>query len=683
MPDEIPADKEGAAPDSNMIGGSFFQNTERMIGILKKDKRRKSFEPRENRRQVTQPETAFGGRETEMDRWTFSNTYSSVKQIGRGGTGVIYKAYHKNLQKYVVLKKLAPEHSLSLMRREVDILKNLRHRYLPQVYDFLTLDGAVYTVEDYINGCDLETYLQQGRKIDENTLIKWLRQMCEVLEYLHTRNPVIIHSDIKPGNIMIDQQGDICLIDFNISILHDKNACVLGYSSNYCSPEQLMQAQAIQRGRGTDGITVDQRSDIYSTAATFYAVITGTVPQGSGRDRPLAQMPFLPYSREILRLLDKAMAPNPKDRFQDAREMLNMTQHLERLGERYGTYTVLRAVISVMGTALIAFGILCILQGRQTILKEELNQKYTDISLAYETDGATFEVYRDTAELLDSSRYKGLLKRQEAILADLYAMEGQYQYEAENYSQAAQIWSQALEIAEEGDLSESKKESYAWGCAQAYAMTGDQVSAAQVLGKYPDYDGLEEAIQAELSFSNGDYSAVLESAEQVVGTAQDREMKAAICIRAAQAAAKLDETETSADWIGRIMEYDQSDAGLRTAAKLYLSLGDPYYQAVLTCCDEIRTMTAEDYLYRAAALCYQGRYTQSLSELNRIQTTDTVLLSQIECFRGWDYLQIGDIEQAAEACEKAQQYYSRLSSAQREKCSGLSEQIGNLAEILQ
>ena len=223
---------------------------------------------------------------------------------------------------------------------------------------------------------------------------------CKDCEYLHTRNPVIIHSDIKPGNIMIDQQGDICLIDFNISILHDKNACVLGYSSNYCSPEQLMQAQAIQRGRGTDGITVDQRSDIYSTAATFYAVITGTVPQGSGRDRPLAQMPFLPYSREILRLLDKAMAPHPKDRYQDAREMLNMTQHLERLGERYGTYTVLRAVISVMGTALIAFGILCILQGRQTILKEELNQKYTDISLAYENDGATFEVYRDTAELL-------------------------------------------------------------------------------------------------------------------------------------------------------------------------------------------------------------------------------------------------------------------------------------------
>lgn len=617
-----------------------------------------------------------------MDRWTFLSTYSQLQQIGRGGTGVIYKAYHKNLKKYVVLKKLTLEHDDALMRREVDILKNLRHRYLPQVYDFISLDGAVYTVEDYIDGYDLETYLQQGRRVDEYTLTKWLRQMCEVLDYLHSRHPVIIHSDIKPGNIMIDRQGDICLIDFNISILHDQNSCVLGYSSNYCSPEQRLQAQSIQNGRGTGGITVDQRSDIYSTAATFYAIITGTVPQSDGRNRRLAQISFLPYSRELLRLLDKAMSPVPKDRFQNAREMLNMMQHMERMGERYGTYTILRMAVSVVGTILIALGILCVLQGNQAILKEELDQKYTDVRIAYERDGATVEVYQDTAALLDNLRYKKLLKKQSSMRADLCAIEGQYQYEAENYIQAAQIWKEALETAEEGSLSDSKKEAYAWGCAQAYAMTGDQTNAAQVLQDYPDFAGLEEAIQAELAYSEEEYDAVLESAEQVLAVSTDHSMKTAICIRAAQSAIQLEQSGVAAQWIEKIIEYDPSVTGNRTAAKLYLTVGTPYYERVLDCCDRIGALTAEDRLYRGAALFYLSQYSQSLSELNTIQTTDSTLLCQIECFRGWDYMELGESEQAKEACQKAQQYYDGFSSTQRNKCGGLNTQISNLAELL-
>ena len=145
--------------------------------------------------------------------------YQIVREIGKGGTGVIYLGYHLRLRKQIVIKRIKENYTGRInVRGEADILKRLHHTYLPQVYDFLEAGGGIYTVMDYIPGYDLQYYLDNQYQFPEQTVLLWLKQLCEVLEYLHTQDPPILHSDIKPGNIMITPEGNVCLIDFNISL---------------------------------------------------------------------------------------------------------------------------------------------------------------------------------------------------------------------------------------------------------------------------------------------------------------------------------------------------------------------------------------------------------------------------------------------------------------------------------
>ena len=126
-----------------------------------------------------------------------NDTYEVMEEIGQGGGGIVYLAYHLRLQKKVVIKKMKESFGGNIKeRREADILKSLHHKYLPQVYDFVQMGDTVFTVMDYIEGWDLLRYIQQGQQFDERQLLIWLRQLAEVLEYLHGQHPPIVHSDI-------------------------------------------------------------------------------------------------------------------------------------------------------------------------------------------------------------------------------------------------------------------------------------------------------------------------------------------------------------------------------------------------------------------------------------------------------------------------------------------------------
>ena len=150
------------------------------------------------------------------------HTYRVIGKIGAGNSGEIYKAYQINLGKYVVLKKIKTEIKDFLNNRaEVDVLKNLRHSCLPQVLDFFEADGDVYTVMDFIPGNSFKDYLDSGTVFEEKSVIIWAKQIAATLGYLHSQKPPIIHSDLKPGNIMLTPEGNICLIDFNISATLD------------------------------------------------------------------------------------------------------------------------------------------------------------------------------------------------------------------------------------------------------------------------------------------------------------------------------------------------------------------------------------------------------------------------------------------------------------------------------
>lgn len=167
--------------------------------------------------------------------------YEIEKEIGAGGGGIVYLGNHIRLRKKVVLK--ADKRSLSVneksLRREVDFLKGLNQSYIPQVYDYVQENGVVYTVMDYIEGESLDKILERQERPTQPQVIKWSCQLLEALTYLHNQKPHgILHGDIKPANIMLRTNGDICLIDFNIALaLGEDGAVKVGYSRGYASPE--------------------------------------------------------------------------------------------------------------------------------------------------------------------------------------------------------------------------------------------------------------------------------------------------------------------------------------------------------------------------------------------------------------------------------------------------------------
>ena len=109
-----------------------------------------------------------------------NDTYIIEEEIGAGGGGVVYKAYHERLKTWVVVKQIREKvKGILESRAEADILKRIKHTYLPRVYDFLEADGEIYTVMDYVPGRSLDKVLKEEKKIAPGQVLKWAEQLAE------------------------------------------------------------------------------------------------------------------------------------------------------------------------------------------------------------------------------------------------------------------------------------------------------------------------------------------------------------------------------------------------------------------------------------------------------------------------------------------------------------------------
>lgn len=311
-----------------------------------------------------------------------AGTYQIIKQIGSGGGGNVFLAYHIRLDKKVVLK--ADKRKLStrpeLLRVEVDVLKHLSHTYIPQVYDFFEENGTVYTAMDYIEGDSFDKLLKRGDRFTQAQVIRWGMQLLEALSYLHS--PIhgdpphgFTHSDIKPANLMLTPLGDICLIDFNISLALGEET-IIGRSEGYASPEHygldfsgedentpFVRTSTARTGstgayRGTTSskyriTTPDVRSDIYSVGATLYHLLSGRRPAAHAKKVvPLSEKE---YSPQLVRIIKKAMEPNPNRRYQTADEML---EAFRKIRENDSRVLKMRLERRIVCTVLVLSGIL-------------------------------------------------------------------------------------------------------------------------------------------------------------------------------------------------------------------------------------------------------------------------------------------------------------------------------------
>jgi serine/threonine protein kinase len=259
---------------------------------------------------------------TTLERDTLLNDrYRIVEILGQGGMGAVYRAIDENLGMEVAVKEnfyTSVEYSRQF-RLEAVILANLRHSNLPRVSDHFEIEEqGQYLVMDYIEGEDLRQRMDRlGILTDEEVIITGAA-MCDALFYLHTRKPPILHRDLKPGNIKIDPEGMIYLVDFGLAkIVKDSRITTTGaraMTPGYSSPEQYGTART------------DARSDIYSLGATLYAALTNNIPE-DGLARAMEQVDLTPVrkrnqkvSRRLAVAIEQALAIHPDDRFQTAED---------------------------------------------------------------------------------------------------------------------------------------------------------------------------------------------------------------------------------------------------------------------------------------------------------------------------------------------------------------------------
>lgn len=198
--------------------------------------------------------------------------YRIVDRIGKGAMGVVYSADDERHGRPVAVKVMMADlegdsETRERFYREAKIAGRLQHRNLITVYDMGEEEGRLYMVMELLQGATLAEYLKRPEPPGLEKCLDLMMQMCEGLAVAHVHG--IFHRDIKPGNIFIKDDGTLKILDFGVARLADSSMTASGFivgTPDFMSPEQA-------RGR-----EIDQRSDIFSTGAVFYYMLSGRKP---------------------------------------------------------------------------------------------------------------------------------------------------------------------------------------------------------------------------------------------------------------------------------------------------------------------------------------------------------------------------------------------------------------------
>ncbi len=257
--------------------------------------------------------------------------------LGTGGFGAVYLVRDRNIKEHLfALKEVIDpnERDRERFTFEAEVLKRLNHKALPHVYKVFEYEKLkrVYMLMDYIEGQNLDILLgeQPERRFSLPLVLAVMKPIVDALIYLHNQNPPIVHRDIKPSNIIVSTRGaEVVLVDFGLAkeYIEDNTTTIIRHGSpGYAAPEQY--------GSGTN-----PRTDIYGLGATFYTLLSGTIPvdaiarvTGSKGIDPLVPVHLVvpSVSWATAMAIEKAMSISSDDRFNSVedfwRELNTVTQ---------------------------------------------------------------------------------------------------------------------------------------------------------------------------------------------------------------------------------------------------------------------------------------------------------------------------------------------------------------------
>ncbi len=249
--------------------------------------------------------------------------YRVERFLAGGGMGVVYIGTDQRLaERQCAIKEIfdrftTPEEraqAIEYFHREADTLSQLNHPAIPAIFDRFGEGNCHYLVMDFIEGRNLEEVLvEQDGPLPESRVVEIARELCDVLSYLHSFDPPVIYRDMKPGNVIVKPDGHVALIDFGIArIFSPQGKATLIGTPGFAPPEQYA-------GK------VDQRSDIYSLAASLHYMVTGRDPE---KHPPFSCPPVLSEKPDVSPFLaqavDKALAYKIEERPFSAEEFKEM-----------------------------------------------------------------------------------------------------------------------------------------------------------------------------------------------------------------------------------------------------------------------------------------------------------------------------------------------------------------------
>jgi len=264
------------------------------------------------------------------------NKYRILDIVGKGGMSVVYLARNERANKSWAIKEVRKvgEENLEVKKNsliaETEMLKKLSHPNLPTIVDVIETRDTYLVVMDYIEGNDLAEVLKEYGAQSQEKVVDWGLQLCDVLQYLHTRDKPIIYRDLKPANIMLepetrDGKNKIMLIDFGTARevkIADANDTISLGTKGYAAPEQF----------GSNAKT-DARTDIYCLGATLYHLITNHSPVNEVM-KPIREInPSL--SQGLESIIQKCTEYDPDKRYQSCAELTYALEHYREIDDAY------------------------------------------------------------------------------------------------------------------------------------------------------------------------------------------------------------------------------------------------------------------------------------------------------------------------------------------------------------
>jgi len=253
--------------------------------------------------------------------------YQVLKELGRGGMGIVFQAYDKQLQEQVAIKILSPllandTDALERLKREVSAARRITHPNVIRIHDIAEVNGLQYVSMEYFGGINLRDHLKQSGHLSVMQAFNIASQICDGVQAAHAQG--VIHRDLKSQNIILNAANQIKIIDFGLAHTQQQQGLtatglIMG-TPEYMSPEQV------------SGKRVDERTDIYSLGIILYEIFTGKVPfTGSSAIsvgfQQMKDPPPLPSSINpqiggpIEQVILKALQKDPMHRYRDVNEL--------------------------------------------------------------------------------------------------------------------------------------------------------------------------------------------------------------------------------------------------------------------------------------------------------------------------------------------------------------------------